>query len=208
MLTDVQPRDTTLFDSDPAYNDMASVFAPVASTGTNHRRHLAPPPPDRASRGAVASIFALVAMLAGLVGLVASRYVMTPQLATTPATTPRPVPLPVPLPVPMPVRAEPQPAPPTPSRRTTASPPIRLALSHPPVLPPITPRKTPRVMTPTPAASALAAAPRSQRTPHLTGAALARALAQDVIDTRKLNDGILRNGAAARATVPSSDDTR
>lgn len=205
MLTDVQPRDTTLFDSDPAYNDMASVFAPVASTGTNHRRHLALPLPDRASRGAVASIFALVAMLAGLGGLVASRYVMTPQLATTPAATPKPVSLP--LPVSMPVRAEPQPVPPTLSNRTTASPPIRLALSHPPVLPPITPRKTPRVVTPTPAAPALATAPRSQRTPHLTGAALARALAQDVIDTRKLNDGILRNGAAARATVPSLDDT-
>jgi hypothetical protein len=36
----------------------------------------------------------------------------------------------------------------------------------------------------------------SVRTPHLTGEALVRALAQDVIDTRVLNEAILRDQAA------------
>lgn len=186
MLPEAQQREPTLFDGDQAYNDLASIFAPARSAKT-HIRHLAAlPVKDRGSRGAVVSIFALVAMLAGFAGLAASRYVVTP--------------IPAIQPTPAPIAAKPQPAPapkPTPVVRPPAPAPIELALSRPPSLPPIASRPVPRKLTPPPPAlvepPASVEPTTSQRTPHLTGLALQRALAQDVIDTRKLNMGVIRD---------------
>jgi hypothetical protein len=179
LLPEAQQREPTLFDSDQAYNDLASVFAPASSAKT-HIRHLAAVPvKDRTTRGAVVSIFALVAMLAGLAGMAASRYVVTP------------VPAP---PIATPIAAKPQAAPapkPTPAAQSTSPAPIKLALSRPPSLPPIAPRPMPRKLAPPPLA--FVEPMRSQPTPHLTGRALKRALAQDVIDTRKLNMGVIRD---------------
>ena len=198
MLPETQTRPVTRFDSDPAYDEMASIFAPSADRTPTHVRHLASaPPPDRASRGAVFIVFALVAMLAGLAGLAASRHLATP--LATPMRMPTPIPLPAPSRTPL-LAAVPKPAPAPAIEPAPPFAPVQLALSRPPSLPPIAARK-PLAAAPEPAPQPYATPSRWQKTPHLTGAALQRALAQDVIDTRKLNIDVL--GAPAPSSTAS-----
>jgi hypothetical protein len=183
LLPEAQQRERPLLDSDQAYNDLAAVFAPARSAKIHTPYLAAMPVKGRTTRGAVVSAFALVAMLAGLAGLAASRYAVTPVPRPTPAS-----------PIATPILAKPQAttAPqPTPAAQSASPAPIKLALSRPPSLPPVTPRPVPRTLSPPPLA--LVEPSRSQPTPHLTGLALKRALAQDVIDTRKLNMGVIRD---------------
>ncbi|WP_375421432.1 hypothetical protein [uncultured Sphingomonas sp.] len=191
MRPEAQQRERPLLDSDPAYNDLAAVFAPARNAKTHTRDLAAMPVKGRTTRGAVVSAFALVAMLAGLAGLAASHY------AVTSVPVPRPAPA---SPIATPIAAKPQatPAPrPTPAVQAALPALIKLALSRPPSLPPVGPRPGPRTLSPPPLAfvepPALVEPSRSQPTPHLTGLALKRALAQDVIDTRKLNMGVIRD---------------
>ena len=194
-----QDRGAILFDGDRIYHDMAGLFAtaPTSSPASvSHVRLLTPAAPrDRRQRGSAAILFALLAMLAGLIGGATSRHFVK---AAPPATA-RPVPAePVRLP-PVVVAAPHIAAMPAPA-------PTRLALSQPPGLPPIIPpaiRTAPVVTPPVAPKPASAASADSQRTPHLTRAALVRALAQDVIDTRRLNEGLLDEIDRGRAGQPT-----
>ena len=188
-----QDRGAILFDGDPIYYDMASLFAslPTSSPLSVSRVRLLTPatPSDRWQRGSVAILFALLAMLAGLIGVATSRHLVG---AARPAVQ-RAVPTEPSLPAPVAT---------TPRMAVVPAPaPIRVVLSQPPRLAPII-RKAPAVTSPVPPKPALATAVASQRTPHLTGAALIRALAQDVIDTRRLNEGVLDGVVSARRDQP------
>ena len=155
-------------------------------------------------RGSVAVLFALAAMS---VGVAASRLLLPARAPSRPAA------------------ATPAPAPVAPPVAPMVAPPPRISLSRPPSLPalptptPLPVRPAERVATVAPVARVATIAPPARvaavappvgdgrgPTPHLTGVALQRALAQDVIDTRLLNEAALRGQAAAAGRTASRRD--
>ena len=146
-------------------------------------------------RGSVAVLFALAAMG---VGVAASRLLLAARAPSRPAA------------------AAPAPAPVAPPVAPMVAPPPRISLSRPPSLPslpaptPLPVRPAERVAAVAPPARIAAVAPPvgdgRGPTPHLTGVALQRALAQDVIDTRLLNEAALRGQAAAAGRTASRRD--
>jgi hypothetical protein len=146
-------------------------------------------------RGSVAVLFALAAMS---VGVAASRLLLPARAPSRPAA------------------ATPAPAPVAPPVAPMVAPPPRISLSRPPSLPalptptPLPVRPAERVAAVAPPARIAAVAPPvgdgRGPTPHLTGVALQRALAQDVIDTRLLNEAALRGQAAAAGRTASRRD--
>jgi hypothetical protein len=146
-------------------------------------------------RGSVAVLFALAAMG---VGVAASRLLLPARAPSRPAA------------------AAPAPAPVAPPVAPMVAPPPRISLSRPPSLPSL-PAPTPLPVRPAEQVAAVASPARVAAvappvgdgrgpTPHLTGVALQRALAQDVIDTRLLNEAALRGQAAAAGRTASRRD--
>jgi hypothetical protein len=191
-----------MFDDQPVHLAMERIFAPVATAGT------APPAPPRmvedeppaprrwfmGKDGIAAAGFALAVTAVGIV--------MAPLLSTTPRPAPvpalrtaAPVPAVAPAaPTPAPVAA---PAPAAPVRTAPAPAPVSVATAATPSPTAARPRRIVRAtrLRATRRHHARAHPPRYQRrgeAPRLYGAALRRALARDVVITRRLNQEALR----------------